>query len=47
MTEYYLADTGFPACDELLLAYQGVLCHLTEWGCANVPYAFYYSRPNN
>ena len=40
--KYYLADAGFPACDELLLPYRGVRYHLAEWGRANVQYVFYY-----
>jgi len=30
--KYYLADAGFPACDALLVPYQGVRYHLKEWG---------------
>ena len=28
--KYYLADTGFPACDELLVPYHGMHYHLAE-----------------
>ena len=34
--KYYLADAGFPACEQLLLPYRGVRYHLAEWGRANV-----------
>jgi hypothetical protein len=34
--KYYLADAGFPLCDELLVPYRGVRYHLAEWGRANV-----------
>jgi hypothetical protein len=30
--KYYLADTGFPVCDELLTPYCAVCYHLAEWG---------------
>ena len=29
---YYLADAGFPHCDQLLVPYHGVHYHLAEWG---------------
>jgi hypothetical protein len=29
---YYLADAGFPHCDQLLVPYRGVRYHLAEWG---------------
>jgi hypothetical protein len=29
--KYYLADAGFPLCDELLVPYRGVRYHLNEW----------------
>jgi hypothetical protein len=34
--KYYLADTGFPVCDELLTPYRAVHYHLAEWGHAGV-----------
>lgn len=34
--KYFLADAGFPACDQLLLPYRGVRYHLAEWGRAAV-----------
>jgi hypothetical protein len=34
--KYYLADAGFPVCDELLTPYRTVHYHLAEWGCAHV-----------
>ena len=33
--KYYLTNTGFPACDALLVPYHGVRYHLAEWGHAN------------
>ena len=36
--KYYLADAGSAACDQFLLPYQGMCCHLAEWGCANLQY---------
>src|SRR6266576_6376949 len=29
---YYLADAGFPHCNQLLVPYRGVHYHLAEWG---------------
>ena len=37
---YYLADSGFPHCPELLIAFRGVRYHLQEWGAAGVRYVF-------
>ena len=34
--KYYLADAGFPACDELLVPYRNIRYHLVEWGRANL-----------
>ncbi len=34
--KYYLADAGFPSCDQLLVPYQSVRYHLAEWGWANI-----------
>jgi hypothetical protein len=34
--KYYLADAGFPVCDELLTPYCAVRYHLAEWGRAGV-----------
>lgn len=34
--KFYLADAGFPLCDELLVPYRGVRYHLAEWGRASV-----------
>ena len=36
--KYYLADAGFPSCDQLLIPYRAVRYHLAEWGCANTRY---------
>jgi len=33
--KYYLADAGFPSCEELLIPYRAVRYHLAEWGRAN------------
>ena len=33
--KYYLADAGYPLCDELLTPYRGVRYHLAEWGRAH------------
>ena len=30
--KYYLANAGFPLCDQLLVPYRGVCYHLAEWG---------------
>jgi DDE superfamily endonuclease len=38
--KYYLADAGFPICEELLIPYRSTRYHLAEWGRANVRYAF-------
>lgn len=35
-SKYYLADAGFPHCDELLVPYRGVRYHLAEWGRLNL-----------
>jgi len=35
---YYLADTGYPNCDTLLVPYRGVQYHLKEWGRASEKY---------
>ena len=37
---YYLADAGFPGCDQLLIPYRAVRYHLAEWGRANVRFVF-------
>ena len=37
---YYLADSGFPHCPELLIPFRGVRYHLQEWGAAGVRYVF-------
>jgi len=29
--KYYLADAGFPLCEQLLVPYRGVRYHLNEW----------------
>ena len=29
--KYYLADAGFPLCEQLLVPYRGVHYHLKEW----------------
>jgi hypothetical protein len=34
--KYYLADTGYPSSQGLLISYCGVRYHLAEWGCAGV-----------
>lgn len=36
--KYYLADAGYPLCDQLLVPYRGVRYHLAEWGCAALRY---------
>lgn len=36
--KYYLADTGFGACDELLVQYCNVRYHLAEWGRGHLKY---------
>ena len=36
--KYYLADAGYPSCEELLIPYHGKKYHLSEWGCAGVRY---------
>ena len=42
--KYYLADAGFPSCEELLIPYRKVRYHLAEWGRANVRYVSIYDR---
>ena len=37
---YYLADSGFSHCPELLIPFRGVRYHLQEWGAAGVRYVF-------
>jgi hypothetical protein len=39
--KYYLADAGFPSCNELLIPYRNVRYHLAEWGRANVRYVIH------
>ena len=34
--KYFLTNTGFPLCDQLLVPYRGVHYHLAEWGRANI-----------
>jgi hypothetical protein len=36
--KYYLVDTSFPSCNELLIPYHNVQYHLAEWGRTNVKY---------
>jgi DDE superfamily endonuclease len=36
--KYYLADAGFPACQQLIIPYRGVRYHLAEWGRASIRY---------
>lgn len=38
---YYLADTGFPSCPELLIPYRSVQYHLAEWGRAGARYVYH------
>jgi hypothetical protein len=38
-TKYFLADAGFPSCQELLVPYWGVQYHLCEWEAAGKWYA--------
>jgi hypothetical protein len=38
--KYFLADAGFPSCQELLVPYRGVRYHLAEWGRASVRYEY-------
>ena len=39
--KYYLADTGFPIWEMLLIPYWGVCYHLAEWGCARLWYVIF------
>jgi len=39
--EYFLADAGYPACQELLIPYCGVRYHLAEWDHANIRYELF------
>jgi len=39
--KYFLADAGYPACQELLIPYRGVRYHLAEWGHANIRYELF------
>jgi hypothetical protein len=41
--KYYLADAGFPICDELIIPKRGVRYHLAEWGRAQQRCRFFYS----
>lgn len=41
--KYYLADAGFPMCNELLVPYRNVRYHLAEWGRASVRWIFFHS----
>lgn len=34
--KYYLADAGYPSCDELLVPYRSTRYHLAEWGRADI-----------
>lgn len=36
--KYYLADAGYPSCNQLLIPYRGVRYDLAEWGRANTRY---------
>ena len=36
--KYYLADAGFPCCEQLLIPYHGRWYHLAEWGRAGLRY---------
>jgi hypothetical protein len=36
--KYFLADAGFPSCQELLVPYRGVRYHLREWEAAGKRY---------
>src|ERR1700683_3716367 len=36
--KYYLANAGFPSCEELLIPYRSIRYHLAEWGRAGVRY---------
>ena len=43
--KYYLADVGYPTCNQLLVPYWSVRYHLAEWGRANVQYVvFFYTK---
>lgn len=35
---YYLADAGYPHCEQLLVPFRSVRYHLQEWGAAGVRY---------
>ena len=39
--KYYLANAGFPLCNELLVPHRNICYHLTEWGHANVRWVFH------
>jgi DDE superfamily endonuclease len=36
--KYYIADASFPSCDKLLIPYQGVRYHLSEWQGSQLRY---------
>lgn len=38
--KYYLANAGYPQCNELLVPYCGICYHLAEWGHAAVQCVF-------
>jgi hypothetical protein len=44
--KYYLADTGFPVCDEILTPDCAVRYHLAEWGHAGVRWVVYMTFTN-
>jgi len=44
---YYLADAGFPHCEELLIPFRGVQYHLQEWDSVCVSSDIYIFSSNN
>lgn len=42
--KYYLADAGFPLCNQLLVPYRGVQYHLAEWRRADIRCVFSRQR---
>lgn len=40
--KFYLADAGYPLCNELLVPYRGVRYHLAEWGRAGLRFIFFF-----
>lgn len=38
---YYLADAGFPSCEQLMIPFRNVRYHLAEWGRAAARYGIF------